>query len=71
MKCNKCVWGRDTGTKRFCMLPRCFLERIIEDEEKKLDRLLEDELNNQLEIMQCRDRDNIAAAKTLKRGAIR
>lgn len=66
MNCEKCVWGKDTGTKRFCMLPRCFLERIVEDEEKKLNELLEDELNNQLEIMQCRD--NIAAAKTLKRG---
>ena len=44
MKCNKCVWGKNTGIKRFCMLPRCFLDRIIEDEEKKLDKLLEKHL---------------------------
>lgn len=64
MKCEKCTWGRDTGTKTFCMLPRCFLDSVIEDEEKRLDKLLKDESGNQLEIMQCRDM--IAAAKTLQ-----
>ena len=65
MNCDKCVWGNDTGLKIFCMLPRCFLDRLIEDEERRLEGLLDNELENQLEIQECRA--NIAAAKTLKR----
>lgn len=65
MNCNKCVWGNDTGLKVFCMLPRCFLDRLIEDEERRLEGLLDNELENQLEIQECRT--NIAAARTLKR----